>query len=430
MSKNRNICVVGAQWGDEGKGKIVDMLAQRVGVVARYQGGANAGHTVRVGKREFVLHLIPSGIVHPGKACVIGNGVVIDPKALLDEMALIESQGIRIGQRLSISAQAHVTLPYHRLLDQARESRRSGAIGTTHRGIGPTYTDKAARTGIRMADLLDFDRFAAKVKTNCAEKNYMLRGFYRFKAVSAGAIIREYRAYAERLKPYITDTSLLLAGLIGKGRRVLFEGAQGTFLDVDFGTYPFVTSSSTIAGGAATGTGVGPAAVGDVLLVAKAYTTRVGNGPFPAEFDAAMSDFLRAKAGDEVGRTTGRPRRCGWFDAVMVKRAVQLNGAAGLALTKLDVLDGMERIKIAVAYRLDGRVIRHVPWSAEDWACCRPVYRTLPGWAGPVTGIRSFDRLPANAKAYVRLIEQLTGARAKIVSVGSDRAATIVRGEI
>jgi len=428
--KSTNLCVVGAQWGDEGKGKIVDLLAGRVGVVARYQGGANAGHTVRVGAREFVLHLIPSGIVHPGTVCVIGNGVVVDPRALLAEMALVESQGVRIGRRLWISAQAHVTLPYHRLLDRARESRRGGAIGTTHRGIGPTYTDKAARSGIRMADLLDPVRFAAKVRANCEEKNALLRGYYRYETAAAGPIIREYRGYARKLAPYVTDTPALLARLAGRGTRALFEGAQGTFLDVDFGTYPYVTSSSTTAGGAATGAGVGPSQVGSVLLVAKAYTTRVGNGPFPTEFDAAMSGRLRARAGDEVGRTTGRPRRCGWLDAVMLRRAVQLNGAAGLALTKLDVLDGMRELKIAVAYRLGGRVVRQVPWSAEDWARCRPLYRTLPGWGGPISGVRSYARLPANARRYVALVERLCGAPVRIVSVGSDREATIIRGAI
>ncbi|MCU0606959.1 MAG: adenylosuccinate synthase [Candidatus Edwardsbacteria bacterium] len=430
MPVNKNICVVGAQWGDEGKGKIVDMLAERADVVARYQGGANAGHTVRVGAKEFVLHLVPSGIVHPRTTCVIGNGVVVDPKALLDELALIKRQGIDAGGRLFISAQAHVTLPYHRLLDQAHESQRGGAIGTTHRGIGPTYADKMARTGIRMADLLEFKRFEQKLQRNFTEKNFLLQHYYRSQSGSIYEILEAYLAYAKLLRPHVTDTALLLAGLMAKGRTVLFEGAQGTFLDIDYGTYPYVTSSSTIAGGAATGTGVGPGMVGSVLLVAKAYTTRVGNGPFPAEFDAAMSQQLRDKAGDEVGRTTGRPRRCGWLDAVMLKRAVQLNGASSIAVTKLDVLDGFRQLKVCTAYKLRGRTIDAVPWSAEDWAECRPVYATLPGWTESTAGVRSFQRLPANARKYLALIEKQAGCRVSIVSVGSDRAATIRRGKI
>jgi len=430
MSIHKNLCVVGAQWGDEGKGKIVDLLAARVDVVARYQGGANAGHTVKVGGREFVLHLIPSGIVHPGTTCIIGNGVVIDPKALLDEMALIKKQGIAIGDRLRISAQAHVTLPYHRLLDQAREGQRGGSIGTTHRGIGPTYTDKVARSGIRMADLLEFARFEQKLQRNFTEKNFLLQNYYRSQSGSIYEILESYLAFAKLLKPYVTDTALLLSQLMAKGRTVLFEGAQGTFLDVDYGTYPYVTSSSTIAGGAATGTGVGPGMVGSVLLVAKAYTTRVGNGPFPTEFDAAMSDRLRAKAGDEVGRTTGRPRRCGWLDAVMLKRAVQLNGASSIALTKLDVLDGMRPLKVCTGYKLRGKAVAGVPWSAEDWEQCRPVYTELPGWTESTAGARTFDRLPAGAKKYLALVERLAGCRVSIVSVGSERSATIVRGAI
>lgn len=430
MANSKNICVVGAQWGDEGKGKIVDMLAERADVVARYQGGANAGHTVRVGDREFVLHLVPSGIVHPRTTCIIGNGVVVDPKALLDELALIKRQGVNIGDRLFISAQAHVTLPYHRLLDQAHEAQRGGAIGTTHRGIGPTYADKAARTGIRMADLMEFKRFEQKLQRNFTEKNFLLQNYYRSQSGSIYEILEAYLAYAKLLRPHVTDTALLLAGLMAKGRTVLFEGAQGTFLDIDYGTYPYVTSSSTVAGGAATGTGVGPGMVGRVLLVAKAYTTRVGNGPFPAEFDAALSEQLRAKAGDEVGRTTGRPRRCGWLDAVMLKRAVQLNGASSLAVTKLDVLDGFRQLKVCTGYKLHGKAIDAVPWSAEDWAECRPVYATLPGWKDRTSDVRSFDRLPANAKRYLALIEKQAGCRVSVVSVGSDRAATILRGKV
>jgi adenylosuccinate synthase len=423
----QNICIVGAQWGDEGKGKIVDLLAGKVKIVARYQGGANAGHTVKVNGKEFVLHLIPSGIVHSGKLCLIGNGVVIDPKSLLDEIAYLEKLGIRVKGRLLISAQAHLTLPYHKLLDQAHEAQRSGAIGTTHRGIGPTYTDKAARIGLRVGDLLDLKAFGEKLRRNLAEKNFLLEKFYRWDKAFPARIVSDYKKYAGALKPYIADVSSVLQREMSRKRRVLFEGAQGTFLDLDYGTYPFVTSSSTIAGGAATGLGVGPGRVGQVIIVAKAYTTRVGLGPFPTEFDPGMSDFLRAKAGDEVGRTTGRPRRCGWFDAVMVKRAVQLNGAGGLAITKLDILDGMKEVKIAVAYKLNGKPIKDYPSDAAQLSRCRPVYRTLPGWNRPTSGLRRFEQLPENAKRYVRTIEQLTGARALIVSVGSERRSTIIR---
>ncbi|MDO9026372.1 MAG: adenylosuccinate synthase [bacterium] len=425
----QNICIVGAQWGDEGKGKIVDLLAERVNVVARYQGGANAGHTVKVNKKEFVLHLIPSGIVHPGKLCLIGSGVVIDPKSLLEEMEYLKKLGISVKGRLLISGGAHLTMPYHKLLDSARESRAEGAIGTTHRGIGPTYADKAYRSGLKMVDLLDPELFARNLKRNLDEKNFILQKYYGHKKDDFSRTLALYRSYAKVLRPYIADVSDLLTKEMSKGRKVLFEGAQGTFLDVDFGTYPFVTSSSTIAGGACTGLGIGPNAVGRVILVAKAYTTRVGHGPFPTEFDAKMSDFLRAKAGDEVGRTTGRPRRCGWLDAVMLKRAVQLNGAGELALTKLDILDGFKQVKIAVSYNYKGKKLTGYPQSSAELAGCRPQYLTLPGWDKPTAGLRSYSQLPTNAKKYVAAIEKLAGARASIISVGSERQATILRGK-
>ena len=425
----QNICIVGAQWGDEGKGKIVDLLAERVSIVARYQGGANAGHTVKVNGREFVLHLIPSGIVHPGKLCLIGSGVVIDPQSLLEEMEYLKKLGISVKGRLLISGGAHLTMPYHKLLDSARESRAGGAIGTTHRGIGPTYADKAYRSGLKIADLLDPELFAKNLRRNLEEKNFILQKYYgRPKAGYAG-ILEQYRSYAKILRPYIIDVSDLLNREMSRGKKVLFEGAQGTFLDVDFGTYPFVTSSSTIAGGASTGLGIGPDRVGRVIIVAKAYTTRVGNGPFPTEFDAKMSDLLRAKAGDEVGRTTGRPRRCGWLDAVMLKRAVQLNGAGELALTKLDILDGFKEVKIAVSYSYKGKKLAGYPQSTAELAGCRPLYLTLPGWDKPTAGLRSYSQLPANAKRYVAAIERMVGARASIISVGSERQATILRSK-
>ena len=426
MRLNRNTAVVGAQWGDEGKGKIVDLLAQQADVVARYQGGANAGHTVRTKGQEFVLHLLPSGIVHPGKICLIGNGVVLDPASLIAELKQVRAQGIKTAGRLKISPLAHLTLPCHRQLDQAREGR-GGAIGTTGRGIGPTYIDKAGRLGLRVGDLLDMDSFAAKLKENLKEKNFLLRKYYRTSPAGYEDILKEYRNYAKVLKPLTADVSLLLSQLMASGHKVLFEGAQGTFLDLDLGTYPFVTSSSTIAGGACTGLGVGPSAVQSVLLVAKAYTTRVGNGPFPTEFHSALADFIRRKAGDEFGRTTGRPRRCGWLDGVMLRRAVQVNGADQIAMTKLDVLDGINELKIAVAYGVKTAKGGGWPWSTEELNGCQVKYIKLPGWQEPTKGIKKYGKLPDNARKYIETVEKLAGARVSIVSVGPDRAATIFR---
>jgi adenylosuccinate synthase len=427
MATSRNICVVGAQWGDEGKGKIVDLLAGGVDIVARYQGGANAGHTVKVGGREFVLHLVPSGIVHPKVQCLIGNGVVVDPKSLLEELSLLRKQGISVAGRLHISANTHLTLPYHVAMDKAREARRGGAIGTTHRGIGPTYADKAARVGITVGDLVRFHSFQEKLRRNFEEKNFILQNYYHQKSIVFSEILSAYRKYSRALKPLVCDGAAWLNRMMAAGKTVLFEGAQGTFLDMDFGTYPYVTSSSTIAGGACTGLGVGPGLIGKVILVAKAYTTRVGHGPFPTEFDPEMAEAVRAKAGDEFGRTTGRPRRCGWFDAAMVRRAVQLNGAAGLALTKLDVLDGLKELKIGTGYRAPGLKPGGFPWSAGEMAECRPVYRTLPGWQERTGGIRRYRDLPANARKYIEAIEKLAGVKVEMISVGADREATIVR---
>lgn len=423
----KNIVVIGAQWGDEGKGKIVDLLAQQADAVARFQGGANAGHTVKVGNKEFVLHLLPSGIIHPGKPCFIGNGVVIDLQSLMDEIAKVRSQGIKVDSRLKISPLSNLTLPYHRMLDKARESNSRGAIGTTHQGIGPAYMDKAARLGIRVGDLMHFDIFAGKLKEVLKEKNFLLKTYYKSDPISYDKVIKEYRKYPALIKPYVADVSLILNQLIASGKKVLFEGAQGTFLDIDFGTYPFVTSSSTISGGVCTGLGIGPDRVGSVLLVAKAYTTRVGKGPFPTEFAPAMADFIREKAGDEFGRTTGRPRRCGWFDAVMVRRAAQVNGADQMAVTKLDVLDGLKELKIAVGYKHKGRKLTGYPWTTEELSECQVEYKILPGWSRTTGGIRNFKELPANAQKYLKTIETITGVRVSIVSVGSERAATIIR---
>jgi adenylosuccinate synthase len=419
--------VIGAQWGDEGKGKIVDLLARQAYAVARFQGGANAGHTVKTGEKEFVLHLLPSGIVHPGKVCFIGNGVVIDPKSLMDEIAKVESQGIKVDGRLKISPLANLAMPYHMILDQAREAQKNLAIGTTGRGIGPCYMDKVGRLGIRTGDLLDIDVFSEKLKESLREKNYLLKNYYHTKPVSCDNIIKEFRKYQTLIKPFLADVSLLLNQMLVSGKKVLFEGAQGTFLDVDFGTYPFVTSSSTVSGGACTGLGIGPGSIGSVMLVAKAFTTRVGNGPFPSEFTPQMADFIRKKAGDEYGRTTGRPRRCGWFDAVMVRRAVQVNGADQLAVTKLDVLDGIKELKIAVSYKNITSAKGSYPWTTEELAKCKVEYLSLSGWDSPTTGIRKYDKLPVNAKKYLQTIEKLTGAKVSIVSVGPERDSTIIK---
>jgi len=425
MPVNKNLCVVGAQWGDEGKGKIVDLLSGGVDIVARYQGGANAGHTVRVGQREFVLHLVPSGIVHPKVQCLIGNGVVVDPQSLMEELSLLNKQGIETAGRLHLSANAHLTLPYHISIDQARESRRGGAIGTTHRGIGPTYTDKAARTGITVGDLVRGRPFVEKLMRNFEEKNFLLQNYYHQRSISYSQILETYKKFIPKLRPLVCDGAAWLNRMMEQGRRVLFEGAQGTFLDVDFGTYPFVTSSSTIAGGACIGLGVGPDRIGQVILVAKAYTTRVGHGPFPTEFDPKMSELIRNKAGDEFGRTTGRPRRCGWFDAVMVRRAVKLNGASELAITKLDVLDGLNQLKIAVEYQGYGR--DEYPWSATELERCRVRYLAMPGWSQRIKDIRRFQDLPSNARRYIQKIEQLTGVKVSMISVGAERKQTIIR---
>ncbi len=427
MAASKNICVVGAQWGDEGKGKIVDLLAGKADIVARYQGGANAGHTVRVGGREFVLHLVPSGIVHPGVQCLIGNGVVVDPQSLQEEIALLKRQGIAVRGRLRLSANAHLTLPYHVALDKAREARRGAAIGTTHRGIGPTYTDKAARVGITVGDLIHRVPFRAKLRRNFEEKNFLLQNYYHQRSINFPKILSAYEKFIPMLKPLVCDGAAWLNGMMAAGKRVLFEGAQGTFLDVDFGTYPYVTSSSTIAGGACTGLGMGPGRVGQVILVAKAYTTRVGHGPFPTEFDPKMAEMVRAKAGDEFGRTTGRPRRCGWFDAAMVRRAVQLNGADYLAITKLDVLDGMKELKVCTGYRGPGLKGDAFPLSAEEMERCRPIYRTLAGWSEKTGSLRRYRDLPPNARRYIETIEGLCGARVGMISVGAERSATIFR---
>lgn len=416
------VVVVGAQWGDEGKGKITDFLAARADTVVRYQGGNNAGHTVRVGEREFRLHLVPSGIVH-GKRCVIGNGVVIDPWALIGERDELARQGLSVD-RLAISDAAHLILPYHQALDAAEEaSRGSGKLGTTLRGIGPAYRDKAARVGLRVADILRPETLARRLAAILPPVQRELIG-HGLAAVDGEDLRQRLLEVAGQLRPHVTDTIRLVNDAIDRGERVLFEGAQGTLLDVDLGTYPYVTSSHPTAGGACIGAGVGPSRIDRVLGVSKAYTTRVGDGPFPTELDGPLADRLRER-GQEYGTTTGRPRRCGWLDTVALRHAVLVNGLAGLCITKLDTLAGLPTVRLCVAYELDGQRIADLPHDAEALAACRPVWEELPGWEGELGELRSVDQLPAAARAYLARIEALTGVPVAMVSVGAERSQTI-----
>ena len=420
--------VVGAQWGDEGKGKIVDLLSSRYDIVARYQGGANAGHTVIIEDKKYVLHLIPSGILQDGVECVIGNGVVIDPAALMEEIQLLESMDITVAGRLWISQKAHLIMPYHKLLDSASEEKEGDQkIGTTGRGIGPAYVDKANRKGIRIVDLLDREALAAKLRRNLTEKNEWLAKIFHKTPLDVDQIVDEYLAFDEAIDPYIKDVSIYLSNAIAEGKSVLLEGAQGTLLDVDHGTYPYVTSSNPSSGGACVGVGIGPTKITDVLGVMKAYTTRVGEGPFPTELLDEDGEFLR-KEGAEFGATTGRPRRCGWFDAVIARYAVRINGIDGLAMTKLDVLDRFESIKVCTGYELDGKVVKDLPTDLQTLSRCRPVYEALPGWQSSTANARSWEELPPAARDYLAFLEEQVGAPAKIISVGSKRSQTIIRG--
>jgi len=424
-----NLCVLGAQWGDEGKGKIVDLLTPHFAIVARYQGGHNAGHTVYVGGQKFVLHLIPSGILHTGITCVIGNGVVVDPTALFKEVDELAALGIDVGGRLFVSDKAHLILPYHRELDLLAEARRGERkIGTTSRGIGPAYEDKIGRRGVRVGDLADTSDdgpLAAAVRENVDARNRLVDGADRHWQ----DVLDEIRRFWPRLQPLVADTSVMLDRAIRAGRRIMFEGAQGTLLDVDHGTYPYVTSSNATAGGAATGLGVGPDKIGPVLGVAKAYTTRVGEGPLPTELIGEMGERLR-ESGQEFGASTGRPRRCGWFDAVAVRYAVRVNGLRALAITKLDVLDGMERLDVCTAYDCGGQVLDEMPGDTAQLSRCEPVYESMPGWATPTLGVTRFEDLPVEARAYIARLEALTGVPAVLISTGSERDHTIVRSEL
>ena len=418
--------IVGAQWGDEGKGKIVDLLSEQVDIVARYQGGANAGHTIVIDGEQYILHLVPSGILHENTICVIGNGVVIDPLALLEEIEFLKSKGISVDGRLWISHRAHLIMPYHKLLDQAKESKDADRkIGTTGRGIGPAYVDKVNRMGIRIVDLLDRDTLEEKLRTNIKEKNEILKKIYREKEIDVDQIINEYLDFDKKIDPYIKDVSTFLNESLKDGKQILLEGAQGALLDIDFGTYPYVTSSNPTSGGACAGVGIGPTKIESVLGVIKAYTTRVGMGPFPTEI-GDEEDFDLRDLGGEYGATTGRPRRCGWFDAVIAKFAVQVNGLDSFALTKLDVLDTLEEVKVCVAYKYKEKTITTFPSEMRILENCEPVYESFPGWQKPTSGIRSYQDLPANAKAYLDAIKNLTQTDFSIISVGSGREQTIL----
>ncbi|MDP4691239.1 MAG: adenylosuccinate synthase [Candidatus Nanopelagicales bacterium] len=419
------VVLLGAQWGDEGKGKATDLLGGRVDYVVRYQGGNNAGHTVVIGDAKYALHLLPSGILSPGVVPVIGNGVVIDPAVLLQEMAGLEARGVNTS-RLLISASAHLITPYHVTLDKVTERFLGKAkIGTTGRGIGPTYMDKVARIGIRVQDLFDPSILRQKVEGALVNKNQTLVKVFNRRELDVDAITEELLEYAEPLRPYVTDTALVLNNALDAGQTVLLEGGQGTLLDVDHGTYPFVTSSNPTAGGACTGSGIGPTRITRVIGILKAYTTRVGSGPFPTELNDEWGERLRS-VGGEVGVTTGRPRRCGWFDAPIARYATRINGLTDIFLTKLDVLTGMERIPVCVAYEVDGVTVTELPMTQTGFHHATPIYEDLPGWSEDISGARSIEDLPPNAQTYVRYLEELSGAPISAIGVGQDRDATIV----
>jgi adenylosuccinate synthase len=422
----RNVVVIGTQWGDEGKGKIVDWLTDHVDGVVRFQGGHNAGHTLVIKGHKTILRLIPSGILHAGVKCFIGNGVVVSPEALLTEMDELERAGIDVANQLRISEAAPLILPHHVAIDQARELAKGEAkIGTTGRGIGPAYEDKVARRAIRVQDLYARERFAAKLGEVLDYHNFVLRNYFKAQTVDFQKTLDDTLAYAERLKPMVADVSGEVNALIRAGRSILFEGAQAALLDVDHGTYPYVTSSNCVAGQASAGAGVGPGQLHYILGVAKAYATRVGSGPFPTELDDEVGEHLRVK-GNEYGSVTGRPRRCGWFDAAALKRAVQINGLTGICITKLDVLDGLDIVRVAVGYRVGSGTRDILPVGAEALAICEPIYEEHPGWKESTVGVKSFDALPANAQRYLERLEALAGAPIAIISTGADREETIV----
>lgn len=420
-----SVVVVGTQWGDEGKGKITDFLSENAEVVARYQGGNNAGHTIKFNNVTYKLHLIPSGIFYSDKICVIGNGMVVDPKALIQELKYLHEHNVSTDN-LRISNRAHVILPYHLKIDEVEEERKgANKIGTTKKGIGPAYMDKAARIGIRMADLLDRKAFEEKLTRNLEEKNRLLERFYETEGFKIEDILDEYYEYGQQIKHYVCDTSVVLNDALDEGRRVLFEGAQGVMLDIDQGTYPFVTSSNPVAGGVTIGSGVGPTKINHVVGVSKAYTTRVGDGPFPTELTNEIGDQIR-EVGREYGTTTGRPRRVGWFDSVVVRHARRVSGLTDLSLNSIDVLTGIETLKICTAYRYKGEIIEEFPANLNILAECEPVYEELPGWTEDITGCKTLSELPENARHYLERVSQLTGIPLSIFSVGPDRSQTNV----
>ncbi len=421
--------IVGSQWGDEGKGKIVNLISKDADVVARYQGGANAGHTIVIDGKQYILHLIPSGMLNSNVKCVIGNGVVIDPVALVDEIKMLQDHGIDVSGRLFISHRAHLIMPYHKLLDQAREgakTKKGEAIGTTGRGIGPSYNDKTRRIGIRIVDLLDRATFEQKIRQNLEEKNVVFDKIYGYEALDVEAMVSQYLEFDKIVDPYITDTTLLINDAIREDKNVVIEGAQGALLDIDHGTYPFVTSSNPTSGGACTGLGVPPTAINRIVGIVKAYCTRVGNGPFPSELNDEMGETLQ-KVGAEFGATTGRPRRCGWLDLVALKYSAMINGFTEIALTKLDVLDTLEDINICIGYKVDGKEIKSFPADVRTLEKVEPVYTTVKGWNKSLSGIKSFDDLPAETIDYFKVIEDYTGVPIRIVSTSPDRKDTLVR---
>jgi len=418
--------IVGAQWGDEGKGKIVDLLSENIDIVARYQGGANAGHTIVLRNKKYVLHLIPSGILNPNVQCVIGNGVVIDPVALKEEIQMLESNGISVEGRLFISHRAHLIMPYHKLLDAAREQSALKAIGTTGRGIGPCYIDKYNRSGIRIVDLLSRELLEKKVRDNISETNEILQKIYGKEQLDVSAILKEYLEFDKFVDPYIKDTSLLLNQAIAEKKNIIVEGAQGALLDIDHGTYPFVTSSSPTSGGACTGLGIPPTSIKTVIGVVKAYSTRVGNGPFPTELNDETGNHIGVK-GVEFGTTTGRKRRCGWLDLVALKYSVMINGITEIALTKIDVLDELETISVCVEYEVDGKVVKSIPADSEAFSRVVPIYQELPGWKSDTSTIKKYEDLPKETKEYIHFIEDFTSAKVTIISLSPSREDTILR---
>jgi adenylosuccinate synthase len=422
-----NVAVIGTQWGDEGKGKVVDLYAEEADVIARFQGGNNAGHTLVVKGEQTILHLIPSGILHEHKTCIIGNGVVIDPKELIKEIDNLISRGIfHEGTKFYVSENAHVIMPYHRAIDVARESHGTKKIGTTGRGIGPAYEDKVSRVGIRIGDLLDKETFREKLERNLEVKNFYLTKFFKEKAQDTEAIYQEYLEYADRLRPYAADTSSLLYKEIRKGKKVLFEGAQGCHLDIDHGTYPYVTSSNTVAANASCGTGIGPSSLNSVIGIVKAYTTRVGEGPFVTELSDEIGERIQT-VGREFGATTGRKRRCGWLDIVLVRHSIRVSGITGLAVTKLDVLTGLEKVKICVGYKTEnGDVTDAVPSNMKTLSRCQPIYEEMDGWTEDIGNARDISELPRNARRYIERLESLTDSRLVLVSVGPGRNETII----